>query len=46
MLRFVFGSPTAEVAGLSPRTRLERASVDHLGAGGHFRTCLGWLRLP
>jgi hypothetical protein len=46
VLRFVFGSPKADLAGIDPRTTLERAIVDHLGAGGHFRTCLGWLRLP
>lgn len=46
VLRFVFGNPTADLSTVAPRTTLERAIVDHLGAGGHFRTCLGWLRLP
>ena len=46
VLRFVFGNPRADPASLRPTTSLERAIVDHLGAGGHFRTRLGWLRLP
>jgi hypothetical protein len=46
VLRFVFGSPTADLSALKPGTTLERAIVDHLRAGGHFRSCLGWCRLP
>lgn len=46
VLRFVFGNPRADVASLTPTTTLERAIVDHLHAGGHFRTCAGWLHLP
>jgi hypothetical protein len=46
VLRFVLGGPQVDLTTVTPRTTLERAIVDHLGAGGHFHTCLGWLRLP
>jgi hypothetical protein len=46
VLHFVFGNPRADPASLTPVTTLERAIVEHLGAGGHFSTRLGWMRLP
>jgi GNAT-like C-terminal domain/N-acyltransferase N-terminal domain len=45
VLRFVFGNPRADVAALAPTTRLERALVAHLRAGGHIRAAVGWLAL-
>jgi hypothetical protein len=46
VLRFVFGNPDADVEALRPGTTLERAMVEHLRAGRHFRNRLGWLPLP
>ncbi|MFI1485865.1 acyltransferase domain-containing protein [Streptomyces sp. NPDC020747] len=39
---FVFGDPELPVEGLQRRTRVERAVVDHLRAGGHWYGGHGW----
>ncbi|QYX83340.1 acyltransferase domain-containing protein [Streptomyces akebiae] len=41
-VRFVFGDPDLPVETLPRRTRLERAVVDHLRAGGHWYSGHGW----
>lgn len=46
ILRFVFGRDSPELDELPRRTTLERAIVDHLKAGRHWRGGAGWLRLP
>jgi hypothetical protein len=46
MLRSVFGADRPkEIAALPQRTRLERAIVDHLRAGRHWRLRTGWFEL-
>ncbi len=45
ILRFVFDRVPASLDDLRPSTELERAIVDHLRAGGHWRLRTGWLRL-
>jgi GNAT domain-containint protein/N-acyltransferase family protein len=42
---FVFGSTPDAIDQLQPRTRLERAVVQHVRDGGHWRMRTGWLRL-
>jgi hypothetical protein len=42
---FVFGRMPASLDELTPRTGLERALVDHVRAGGHWRMRTGWLRV-
>ncbi|MEI5099965.1 acyltransferase domain-containing protein [Streptomyces sp. PmtG] len=42
---FVFGDRDLPVAGLPRRTRVERAVVDHLRAGGHWYVGHGWFPL-
>jgi hypothetical protein len=41
---FVTGRDLGEIADLPRRTSLERAIADHLAAGGHWHTVLGWSR--
>lgn len=45
VFRFVFGMPVVDVAGASRNTRLERAVVEHLEAGGGWQVRTGWLPL-
>ena len=45
VFRFVFGMPVVDVAGAPRRTRLERAVVERLEAGGGWRVRTGWLPL-
>lgn len=46
ILRFVFGrSDPDRLDDLAPRTTLERAIVEHLKAGRHWRGGVGWLDL-
>ncbi|WP_304455000.1 acyltransferase domain-containing protein [Nocardiopsis sp. YSL2] len=45
VFRFVFGMPEVDVAAAPRGTRLERAVVERLEAGGGFRVRTGWLRL-
>ena len=42
VLDFVFRSPGTALRDLSQETTLERAVVDVLSRGGHWRTCAGW----
>jgi hypothetical protein len=42
---FVFGRTPDDIDALEPRTRLERAIVQHVRNGGHWRLRTGWLRL-
>jgi hypothetical protein len=42
-LRFVFGNPEVPLDRQPRHTRLERAVLDHLAAGGHWRGGVGWL---
>jgi len=42
---FVFGRSPQTLGEVVPRTRLERAIVDHLAAGQHWHMRTGWLRL-
>jgi hypothetical protein len=43
VLRRVFGRVPDSLDALTPRTTLERAVVQHLRAGGHWRMRTGWL---
>lgn len=43
---FVFGRRVEAINDITPRTTLERAMVDHVRAGKHWRLRTGWLRLP
>ncbi|MUL40685.1 hypothetical protein FZ103_05730 [Streptomonospora sp. PA3] len=45
VFRFVFGMPGVDVERAPRRTRLEKAAVEHLRAGRHWRVRTGWLRL-
>jgi hypothetical protein len=45
IMRFVFGRTRVDLEGLPQRTALERAVVDHLKAGRHWRGGAGWLLL-
>ncbi|GAA4955185.1 hypothetical protein GCM10023224_45850 [Streptomonospora halophila] len=45
VFRFVFGMPAVDVARAPRRSRLEKAAVEHLRAGRHWRVRTGWLRL-
>jgi hypothetical protein len=45
IVRFVFGRELADLDDLPRRSTLERAVVDHLKAGQHWRGAAGWLRL-
>ena len=45
VFRFVFGMPEVDVAAAPRRTRLERAVVDRLRAGGGWQVRTGWVRL-
>ncbi|MDT0303792.1 acyltransferase domain-containing protein [Streptomonospora wellingtoniae] len=45
VFRFVFGMPAVDVDRAPRRSRLERAAVEHLRAGRHWRVRTGWLRL-
>src|SRR5205823_8458084 len=45
-LQFVFGRVPTALSELQPRTTLERALVEHIADGGHWRNRTGWLRLP
>jgi hypothetical protein len=42
---FVFGRTPDAIEELQPRTRLERAIVEHVKNGGHWHLRTGWLRL-
>jgi hypothetical protein len=42
---FVFGRTPDDIDALEPHTRLERAIVQHVRNGGHWRLRTGWLRL-
>ncbi|WP_428957025.1 acyltransferase domain-containing protein [Streptomyces sp. cg35] len=48
VLEFVFHTPpgTTDTTELPRRNTLQRALLDHLDHGGHWRTARGWLRLP
>jgi hypothetical protein len=43
---FVFGRQPEAIDELTPRTTLERAMVQHVKDGRHWRLRTGWLRLP
>jgi hypothetical protein len=43
---FIFGRAPESIDELTPRTTLERAIVQHVRAGRHWRLRTGWLRLP
>jgi hypothetical protein len=45
ILQFVFGQSAPNLDDLPRRTRLERAVIDHLRAGHHWRGGMGWLLL-
>ena len=45
ILRFVFGQDTSHLDELPRRTTLERAIIDHIKAGRHWRAGSGWLAL-
>lgn len=45
VFRFVFGSPVVDVERVPRGTRLERAVVDRLVAGGRWWVRTGWVRL-
>jgi hypothetical protein len=42
--KFVFRAPLGELAAVTPASRLERAVLDHLAAGGHWRERTGVIR--
>ncbi|GAA3741414.1 hypothetical protein HDA32_002491 [Spinactinospora alkalitolerans] len=46
VFRFVFRHPRVAPDEVPYGSRLERAVVDHLRAGGHWQVRTGWLRLP
>ncbi|HEX6569829.1 MAG TPA: hypothetical protein VF015_11710, partial [Acidimicrobiales bacterium] len=46
IVEFVFRRSGARLDELPRRTTLERAVVDHLGAGGHWETRRGWCAVP
>ncbi|KIH98401.1 hypothetical protein LP52_13260 [Streptomonospora alba] len=45
VFRFVFGLPEVDTGRAPQRSRLEKAVVQHLEAGGRWRVPTGWLRL-
>jgi hypothetical protein len=45
ILHFVFGRTPDALSNIVPRTTLERAILDHLARGRHWRLRTGWLRL-
>jgi AcrR family transcriptional regulator len=45
IVRFVFGRDESDVDQLPRRTTLERAIIDHIKAGRHWRSGSGWLTL-
>ena len=45
ILHFVFGRRPDSLSDVVPRTTLERAILDHLARGRHWRLRTGWLRL-
>ncbi|MDQ3514339.1 MAG: acyltransferase domain-containing protein [Chloroflexota bacterium] len=45
-VRFVFGHVPADLASLPRETTLQRAVLDHIAAGGHWRGGVGWVRVP
>ena len=45
IVRFVFGTDESDLDELPRRTTLERAIIDHLKAGRHWRAGSGWLEL-
>lgn len=45
MMRFVFRCITAPLEELPQRTKLERATIEHLRAGRHWQGHCGWLEL-
>ncbi|WP_017555901.1 acyltransferase domain-containing protein [Nocardiopsis baichengensis] len=46
VFRFIHRSPRADPARARRTTRLERATADHVAAGGHWHVRTGWLDLP
>ncbi|MFC7327033.1 acyltransferase domain-containing protein [Marinactinospora rubrisoli] len=46
VFRFVFQRPEVAPDAVVGSSRLERAILGHLRAGGHWRVRTGWLRLP
>jgi hypothetical protein len=42
--KFVFRAPLGELPSIAPASRLERAVIDHLAAGGHWRERTGVIR--
>ena len=42
--KFVFRRPLAELPAIAPASRLERAVIEHLAAGGHWRERTGVIR--
>lgn len=46
VFRFVFRMPRVDPVAVEPATSLERAVVDLIRSGGHWRVPTGWLRLP
>lgn len=44
-LQFVFADSTRPRAELPRSSRLQRAIIDHLDAGGHWYAAMGWLKL-
>ncbi|MFD0776453.1 acyltransferase domain-containing protein, partial [Streptomonospora algeriensis] len=45
VFRFVLGMPEVDTDRAPQRTRLEKAAVQHLRSGRHWRVRTGWLRL-
>ncbi len=46
VFRFIFQTPRVDPDAVEPATSLERAAVDLIRSGGHWRVPTGWLRLP
>lgn len=46
VFRFVFDMPRVDPDAIDPATSLERAAVDLIRSGGHWRVPTGWLRMP
>lgn len=44
-VRFVFGHVPEDLASLPRETTLQRAVLDHIAAGGHWRGGVGWARM-
>ena len=46
VFRFVFDMPRVDPDAIDPATSHERAAVDLIRSGGHWRVPTGWLRMP